>query len=144
MGMDFLGRRGGSFALNWTAMGHVMNMLHERGVVDLHAGPGPLPTTVRHEFLYPRPDGDPEEAAAYHWKSQTSPNPTLVPCYKFNSNDGWIVTPAECLVIADALDSFLLGQLPGVSALELLWLQRVGELASFNRRCAGEDGYEVW
>jgi hypothetical protein len=32
-----------------------------------------------------------------------SPDPALVPAVKFSSNDGWLVTPEECLLIAHGL-----------------------------------------
>src|SRR5262249_6073115 len=36
-----------------------------------------------------------------------SDTPGRVPAYKFRSNDGWLVTPDECRVIADGLDAAL-------------------------------------
>src|SRR5262245_43169696 len=36
-----------------------------------------------------------------------SPRPDLVPSYKFHSNDGWLVVPEECIVIAFGLRAAL-------------------------------------
>lgn len=60
-----------------------------------------------------------------------------VPLYKFGSNDGWVVTPVECLWVADALDE-------RVALLDGPWQELVEEYIAFNRRCAeGAGGYGV-
>lgn len=51
----------------------------------------------------PRPAGD--DAALQAWRRQTSPNPRQIPAWKFESNDGWLVTPEECALLAESLDS---------------------------------------
>lgn len=60
-----------------------------------------------------------------------------VPVFKFGTNDGWVITPVECIWIADALDE-------RVALLEGRWQQLVNEFVAFNRRCAeGAGGYAV-
>jgi hypothetical protein len=69
------------------------------------------------------------------------------PTYKFQSNSGWLVTPAECLKIADGIDRqkemLALHLFPdeGYSAEEgRLWLTC---WANFNRLAATHGGYRV-
>jgi hypothetical protein len=69
------------------------------------------------------------------------------PGYKFQSNSGWLVTPAECLKIADGIDikkeMLALHLFPdeGYSAEEgRLWLTC---WANFNRLAASHGGYRV-
>jgi hypothetical protein len=50
---------------------------------------------------------DPDAAAKVReWKSRGAGDDQQVPAYKFGSNDGWIVTPDECRVIAAKLREF--------------------------------------
>lgn len=69
------------------------------------------------------------------------------PAYKFQSNSGWLVTPAECLKIADGIDMkkemLALHFFPdeGISADEgRVWLT---SWANFNRLAASHGGYRV-
>jgi hypothetical protein len=73
--------------------------------------------------------------------------------YKFRTNDGWLVTPDECLVIADGLDEALTN-FRGTLVLELRWRgyshteESIADLlspwAKYNRVAADHGGYRVW
>lgn len=80
-----------------------------------------------------------------------SPQPGKVPAFKFESNDGWIVTPDECRVIAAGMDRLLSSDLEvflhllkadgwnpeGVTELMWLW-------TDYNRIAAQFGGYRVF
>lgn len=63
-----------------------------------------------------------------------------VPALKFGSNDGWIVTPEECLIIAYRLRSYLAKESPAGND-DPEW---VDAFAVFNEVAAKYGGYEVW
>ncbi len=82
-----------------------------------------------------------------------SKSPGRVPAYKFRSNDGWLVVPEECQVIADGLDAALVerrnellrglrvrgySRTPKTLADLLVWW------AQYNRMAADHGGYRVW
>ncbi len=71
----------------------------------------------------------------------------LPPAYKFQSNSGWLVTPAECLNVADGIDKnneMIASQMftdAGFSVEDgRLWLTC---WANFNRLAAAHGGYRV-
>jgi hypothetical protein len=73
--------------------------------------------------------------------------------YKFRSCDGWLVTPDECLVIADVLEENL-ANFRGTLALEMGYRgyphteESIADLlspwAKYNRVAADHGGYRVW
>jgi hypothetical protein len=79
-------------------------------------------------------------------------NPGKVPEFKFLSNDGWLVCPAECLAIAVGLDRLLRDGHPPLFE----WLEReqgysaegarafIRLWAGYNRVAVGCGGYRVW
>lgn len=93
------------------------------------------------------------DAACAVTRSFRSEEENLVPIGKFCSNDGWIVLPAECLLIADGLDKLL------ASGDEIFyrdsWENRtvglgdsdkefVKRFAEFCRRASAKKGFTVW
>jgi hypothetical protein len=82
-----------------------------------------------------------------------SESPGLVPAYKFQSNDGWLVLPEECCVIADGLEAALNKRRAElVRGLRKLGYSRTKETvadllvwwAQYNRVAADHGGYRVW
>ena len=78
-----------------------------------------------------------------------SPVPGKVPGYKFGSNEGWLVTPEECSLIAAALER-LLADLPDDLAEQIGWEDSVDALIEwiedwmdYNRVAAAHGGYTV-
>lgn len=76
-----------------------------------------------------------------------------VPGYKFRSNDGWLVTPEECRVIADGLDAALDGERDElVHRLRERGYSRTADTvwdllfwwAKYNRVAVDHGGYRVW
>jgi len=63
-----------------------------------------------------------------------------VPAFKFGSNDGWIVTAEECLIIAYRLRLFLLEKSAGTDDDP----EFVEAFAAFNEVAAKYGGYDVW
>lgn len=145
------------FLLNGMGMGKMAEEMDRAGVLDLDTEHPPWPD-------HPEPygehfedgfdvserdaDGTYERAKSLEGQTYLRARAELVrtlgehgkvPAFKFETNDGWIVTPPECLWIAEALElrSLLLD--------EGRWRSLVEEFAAFNRRC-GEwtDGYAVW
>lgn len=70
--------------------------------------------------------------------SQRSRKQGKVPAFKFGSNDGWHVTPEECLIIASRLQALLRTD-SHVEEREF-----VHGFALFNEWAARHGGYEVW
>lgn len=74
----------------------------------------------------------------------------LVPIGKFCSNDGWIIVPEECILIADALDKVTsFHYKPFMGAEEFIDIDNenmpfVKEFAEFCRHAAKHDGFKVW
>jgi len=67
-----------------------------------------------------------------------------VPGHKFCSNDGWIVTPRECLLIAAGVEKFLEENTDYGSEDD--WDARAfyTKWAAYNRNAAKDGGYKVW
>jgi hypothetical protein len=65
-----------------------------------------------------------------------SPVPGKVPAFKFDTTDGWTVTPGECRILAGHLRARA-GRVP--AEME----QLVERFADFNERAAEHDGYRV-
>lgn len=63
-----------------------------------------------------------------------------VPAYKFLSNDGWIVTPIECLLIAFRLQVYL----KTGARTEVEDHTYIAAFVAYNELAAKWGGYEVW
>jgi hypothetical protein len=61
--------------------------------------PGKPPTESEMQRLQPWRD------ALERWRRTPSTEPGRVPAFKFCTNDGWIVTPEECTIIANGLEA---------------------------------------
>lgn len=77
-----------------------------------------------------------------------SPNPARVPTAKFCSNDGWLVTPDECLVLARGLRRALDDVGPALWEVEDLsdhearrWIE---QWIAYNALAAENGGYHVY
>ena len=88
----------------------------------------------------PEPKGASEETRALR-----SADPALVPAYKFLSNDGWIVTPEECDIVASALERGLRETRAHLepSPEEEGGLDFLDRFARFNRAAQKHGGYVV-
>jgi hypothetical protein len=73
--------------------------------------------------------------------------------YKFRTNDGWLVTPDECRVIADVLDAALAKrrarlvrglQARGYSRTRESVADLLSPWAKYNRVAADHTGYRIW
>ena len=73
--------------------------------------------------------------------------------YKFRTNDGWLVTPDECRVIADGLDAALAKrrarlvrglQTRGYSRNKESVADLLSPWAKYNRVAADHRGYRIW
>ena len=64
-----------------------------------------------------------EQAKVLDFKTNStmSPNPGQVPAFKFCSNDGWHITPKECLAIALGLSNLFKNPDSGISQEDLAW-----------------------
>lgn len=83
------------------------------------------------------------------WAQTPSPQPGRVPGYKFATNDGWLVTPEECGLIAAAVEK-LLADLPEDLAERVGWeestdsmIEWIEDWLDYNRVAATHGGYKV-
>jgi hypothetical protein len=142
-----------TFRFNIEEMGLVRGML--RAVLDwdctLPPPPVVAPTVTASWNAWadgPRQEGVPEPPdvteARRAWDAvlaTPSPVPNRVPAYKFQSNEGWIVTPAECLLLARWLRNLLrAGHVPAPLAYDVDLLVA---FYNFNVRAAEHGGYTV-
>lgn len=74
-------------------------------------------------------------------RSKRSRKRGKVPGFKFGSNDGWIVTPEECLLIAEAVREVLACGAEWDPKSVLLLILR---WAAYNELAAEHGGYKVW
>ncbi len=88
------------------------------------------------------------------WRATVSAHPKKVLSYKFESNDGWIVSPAEARVVADAIESVLSDEYSFDLLCDILELEvgsgraktlrkSLERFRAFNEKCASAEGYEV-
>lgn len=107
-----------------------------RPVLDDHAKYGEWPKIETDD------DGNPineaEEKRKVDFLSTPSSDENKVPTFKFCSNDGWIVTPAECEVIASYIET------AEVTSDDADWVQYVKRFGQFNRRATKLGGYRVY
>lgn len=142
------------FAVNWSSMSKLIVEMDTVGVLD--------EDTPKPEWPKDRPGGagdehlvnldEPDEFGSWeapvteigraHYERLRAIRYTLgehgkVPVFKFTSNDSWVITPPECLWIADALED-------RVALLEGSWRELVEAFIGYNRRCAaGAGGYRI-
>jgi hypothetical protein len=144
----------GDFHLNWGGMGRVCELLYVARVLVDVLQPEPFP-----EHFYADDDNRTLTDEAKALLSTGSGIEGTVPSFKFGSNDGWIVTPVECGIIARALrmrgpqpdTSYALppGDIMVVSGQIMFtrtatatdWVQNFAEYCAF---AAEHGGFEVW
>lgn len=81
-------------------------------------------------------DSEPPHSALYpETLEAVSPDPSKVPAHKFCSNDGWLVNPAQCLVLAEKLEKVLTPDHEDAWALSF---------AAGCREAAPRGGFRVW
>lgn len=105
------------FRLNISGMGLMRGWIEP--IIDWDAENTPWPE-----------DGTEEEAEAII--SEETAKEGMVPGYKFCTNDGWLVTPKECTVIADYLDE---------NPHEYEYMQKFG---AFCKKAAECGGFKVY
>lgn len=140
------------FCLNWSGMAAVVDLLDREGAIDRDAEHDPWPEQWPEGHLVERDAKDEfggwwdavDDIGKRYLETTRSIKVSLgrhgkVPAYKFGSNDAWVITPPECIWIADALDDRLLLLPEGER-----WTKIVREFMAFNRRCAERaDGYTI-
>lgn len=145
----------GDSSLNISGMSSIRKYL---GLVLCATRPGPWPEMpqsiidddLEHEFhdwsceangnpVHERDDFNSHREALRSFLSFRSSNQGFVPSWKFGTNDGWHVTPEECIIIADAIADTL----KGWTGNNPRWKDIVIRFEAFNRGCAKYDGYKV-
>jgi len=90
--------------------------------------------------------------ARERWRATKSASRKKIPSFKFQSNDGWVVSRREAAIIADAMDSVVRDHESFELLMDILDLSRRDEaplrqaldkFRRFNARCAKGDGYAV-
>lgn len=96
------------------------------------------------------PRGDEDTTAV---RAQRAPTDTAVGAWKFCSNDGWIVTPDECLILSQGIDEalneadferVLAAALSGRDDKADQWEQYIARFGEFCWSAAMRGGFEVW
>ena len=77
----------------------------------------------------PAPPGG-DLAALLAWRSQSSRDPHKVAAWKFKSDAGWLVTPAECALLAQ-------GEIQDDTGT-------ITAFQSYCRRCISKGGFQIW
>lgn len=166
----------GSYQLTSGGMGEVAAGMAAAGLIDERAKTPELPDWPPPGISPKRAEAlsdclfDPEELAAEvrpkerpivaeflrQWDAAAgarSADPALVPAFKFFSNDGWLVTPEECRLIADGLTRALAERRKVlIAGLKVRGYKRTSETvvdllepwAAYNRLAADHGGYRVW
>jgi hypothetical protein len=137
----------GYFRATLTGMSELRHALLDAGVFDDHAVmpavEWPTPPSgydERVEREEPLTESDREyEAECRRVATQASPTPGQVAGWKLVFNDGWVVTPEECVWMADGLDRYC-SQNAADDRDHLAW---VASFAEFCRHCATSGGFEV-
>lgn len=129
------------FRLNISGMSFMLDQMESVNAVNLEA---------RHERFPDFIDADDEslEMIAYNTKlnrvlSAVDDLENGVPAYKFYSNDGWIVTPDECLFLADKLMNRYTQLQYGVDE-DLLTAPLVLRFVNYCRAAAKYGGFRVY
>lgn len=96
----------------------------------------PSPDFPEHEPFDEEEQYEAYRASLIPMLSQTSPN-GRIPDWKFGSNDGWIVTPAECLLIVQNLPRYEVEFKNGMR-------DKFKEFIDFARTCSTLGGFTVY
>ncbi len=135
------------FRANIWGMQKLRAAMEEVGVLDWDADYGEFPS------YDPPEDADEEAEEAYDKehekrcepiKSQGSSKPDMVPGFKFCSNDGWIVTPDECLIIAKKLLSRSTDNEKTCEDVIEENREFEREFAEYCQHAASQGGFSVW
>jgi hypothetical protein len=100
--------------LTWGMMYLVLELFERAGVIDTETDGPILPPNVEkldvetYERIY---DVAHKRWAAEQMVRATSLDAIKVPAVKFNSNDGWVLTARECLMLAEVLRSVSLADI---------------------------------
>lgn len=144
------------FRLNISDMSICLAFMGAMGLLDAEEGHGKFVSKEGYANTDAHDEwGDPVKVSQFFtdqraMKSKRSPISGQVPSFKFDSNDGWVVTSEECVVIADAVDNFLINPRPVTHEgwRETVtyenppeWLKGWGEYA---RRATQYGGFEVY
>lgn len=117
-------RDDGYFRLNIWGMSKMVNIMEDLSMIDWEIKAPDWPD-------YPNGMTDEEyERSTLPMRSMRSHDPLRIPAFKFGSNDGWLVTPEECYMIAHRLRS-----VPNETAREF---------AGFCSRCVKRGGFVVY
>jgi hypothetical protein len=149
------------FNIHWMPL--VREMMQRAGVLDDYGEPDPgLPQFPPEGISFERADelmeNDGKGASADEKKildaynrerdeilAQTSPDEGRVGYWKFCSNDGWLVTPDECRIIAETLSQNLAPELwDGLDLEEQHAREALAQWIGFARLAAENGGFRVW
>jgi hypothetical protein len=132
------------FRLNIWGMGAMRKIMAEAGMMDLLFQHEPFPGMAGEEptFL--------EVAEQERVLAQFNPAIALPPVYKFCSNDGWVVTPMECMCMKQVWDK--LGEVDQRKAVILAtkaedsdgWFEKATEFMAYVERAAAHGGFRVY
>jgi len=118
MGFDFSAVEGeDGLRLHGVDVVVALSAMSHAGLLDLDARPPMQPEVISdrygledHEIEdWPFLDSTEEERAAFGWPG---PDPQRVPACKLWNNEIWLISPAECMVLADGADEILSGKRP--------------------------------
>lgn len=138
------------FRANIWGMGILRSAMKEAQVLDLEYEDPGWPEIKRlanesDETYYDRVDDAHDPIRGFRSASEK-----LVPVGKFCSNDGWVVTPEECEIIANGLDTVKGFTHRGYMSDPIIIeagsenLVFVKEFADYCRRAAKHGGFKVW
>jgi hypothetical protein len=118
---------------NLAGMGVMREILHRTGVLDWKVAPAWDDGLTRREV---------ERILAFR-----SPRRDRVPAAKLCTNDGWLLTPAECRLLAAALETrgaAAVARLKMTRAARAGWTAAVADFARYCRGAARAGGFRVW
>jgi hypothetical protein len=138
------------FRLNIWGMGTMRGIMERAGVLSYESHPS-FPDYPGHEHF--DADDAPKDAVGGAYREactaviESVASDGRVPAYKFGSNDGWLVNPDECRVIAKGLRDLV--ECDEVHGDEddgsWKWSEEALDFADFCERAAEHgEGFEVW
>lgn len=133
------------FRLNISGMGAMREVMEQAGA-GTWEGEASWPEYPGSEHF--NRHGDPVDEVGLAYEAQVKAlrmarTTTLVPLHKFCSNDGWVVTPGECRLIAERVRSLL--ESDDYDFGEDGWREMVRDWADYCADAANfADGFEVW
>lgn len=138
------------FHTNIWGMGRLRELMDQANVLDCFSNHPDWPDSSKAyeaDWDEKHPDVIKYEEQADEIRSSLSPEEGKVPIYKFGSNDGWVVTPEGCYMIAEAVSRYLdenpeYGLPTEIDSHEHRSFYK--EWAEFNRKAAELGGYKVW